>query len=322
MEIEVEDVTALSFADGTPVRAASAVVRFDGGMLIAQDDATSAAWWRDGVVRRVRVLPAVEGLDTFDEASGTKHLKPDLEAAFEVPPGAAPEHTAPGDAASASAVPRDDVVLLGSGSSPARTRAVLLGATEGEPTAAVADLAPLYASVARALDVAPDLLNLEGACVVDGVVRWFHRGLPSAGVPTASVDVDLALLLEAIVGRRAPHEVPVRGARRYDLGSVDGVGLAVTDAVRLDGVRLLVSTAAEDTRDPRDDGPVVASALAVLEGDVVTHTAALPHVEGRVPKVEGLAVVGSDDDHVRLLATIDSDDAAAASLAVTLRVRW
>lgn len=326
MDIELEGVAPLRFADGAPVRAASAVVRLGDGWLVAQDDATHAAWLQGDVrgagwppaVARVRALPPVAGLDTFEEAAGTKHLKPDLEAAFEVP----------GDRA-----PRSDVgvvdasVLLGSGSSPARMRSCFLTLHDGEPVPTVVGLGALYAAVARALDVAPDLLNLEGACVVDDVVRWFHRGLPSAGVPTASVDVDLAALLEAVSGRLPPGQVPVRDARRYDLGTERGVGLAVTDVVRLRDGRLVVSAAAEDTPDPRDDGPVVASALAVLDGDVVTHMTALPHIEGSVPKVEGLAVAeeGTSADgrtEVRLLATVDADDPAAASLAVRLRAVW
>lgn len=325
MEIEVEAVTTLRFADGSPVRAASAVARLGDGWLVVQDDATHAAWVRFGApgepsargsladrpraVDRVRVLPAVTGLDTFEESAGTKHLKPDLEAAFELP--------GDGD--------RDAVVLLGSGSSPARMRAALMSADPGVPDGAsvhVADLAPLYAAVGRALDVVPDLLNLEGACVVDDVLRWFHRGLPSAGVPTASVDVDLAALLEAIAGSGDPAAVPLRDTRRYDLGEVRSVGLAVTDAVRLPDGRILVSAAAEDAPNPRDDGPVVGAVLAVLDGHVVVGTADLPRIDGCAPKVEGLALVGSADDGAHLLATLDADDPAAPSLAVALHVRW
>jgi hypothetical protein len=325
MHVVVEDVTPLRFDDGAPVRAASAVVAFAGGWLVAQDDATHAAWVRDGSVTRVRTLPPVSGLDTFEESAGTKHLKPDLEGAFVVP----------GHSAS--------VALLGSGSSPARMRASLVSHGPDGPRATATDLSPLYASAARALGVAPDVLNFEGACVVGTSVRWFHRGMPSAGVPTASVDVDLAGLLAALTGQGPASAVRLGGVRRYDLGAVDGVGLAVTDAVRLRDGSILVSAAAEDTHDPRDDGPVVASVLAVLGGDGAVRSARLPDVDGAVAKVEGLAVVddragpdgeaatgddggagagGSGAGGVRLLATVDADDATAASLAVTLQVRW
>ncbi|WP_199424349.1 DUF6910 family protein [Actinotalea solisilvae] len=310
MQIEVEGVVPLRFADGAPVRAASAVVPFDAGWLVVQDDATHAAWVShpDGraPVRRVRVLPAVEGHDTFEESAGTKRLKPDLEAAFSVPGTA-------------------DVVLLGSGSSPARMRACRLGrASCGDaPDVAVADLAPLYAAVAHALGEPEDRVNLEGACVLGGTVRWFQRGSPAAGVPTAAVDVRLDTLLRVLAGDVDPGAVRFEAVHRYDLGEARGVGLAVTDAVTLADGRVLVSAAAEDTPDPREDGPVVGSVLAVLDDLAVEHTAPLPHVEGGVPKVEGLAIVSQDaPGDVRLLATLDADDATAPSLAVTLRARW
>ncbi|WP_258726886.1 DUF6910 family protein [Cellulomonas sp. NS3] len=314
MQVEVEHVTALRFDDGTPVRAASAVVAFGGGWLVAQDDATHAAWVRPGGVTPVRALPPVRGLDTFEEARGTKALKPDLEAAFVVPDGLLGDLPG-GDGA---------VVLLGSGSSPARVRGCLLrarGAADAEQPL-VADLAPLYAAVARRLGIEVDLLNLEGACVVGDVLRWFQRGLPDAGVPTASVDVDVRALLAALVGDARPADVPVTGERRYDLGCARGVGLAVTDAVLLADGAVLVSAAAEDTPDPRDDGPVVGSVLAVLDDGLVRDRVDLPHVHGGVAKVEGLGVVEHTGDGVRLLATVDADDPTAPSLAVGLRLRW
>lgn len=310
MQVEVEHVTALRFDDGTPVRAASAVVAFGGGWLVAQDDATHAAWVRPGGVTPVRALPPVRGLDTFEEARGTKALKPDLEAAFAVPDGLR------GGAGA--------VVLLGSGSSPARVRGSLLRppGADGDGGPVVADLTPLYVAVARRLGIDADLLNLEGACVVGDVLRWFQRGLPDAGVPTASVDVDLRALLGALAGDAQAADVPVAGERRYDLGSARGVGLAVTDAVLLADGAVLVSAAAEDTPDPRDDGPVVGSVLAVLDGGVVHDRVDLPHVHGAVAKVEGLGVVEHAADGARLLATVDADDPAEPSLAVGLRVRW
>lgn len=310
MRIDVEEVTALVFDDGAPVRAASAVERLGDGWLVISDDSTHAAWWHDGGVRPVRLLPPVEGHELFDEASGTKHLKPDLEAACSVvtngPSG---------------------VLALGSGSSPRRMRGALVLLAGEDATAVHADLAPLYDVVADALSVAADDLNLEGACAIGPVLRWFHRGLPAAGSPSASVDLELEALVRAVQGEMDPADVAVRHVRRYDLGMVDGVGLAVTDAVALSSRSgaepvLLVSAAAEDTPDPRDDGPVVGSALVLLEGSDVVGAAPLPPLEGRVCKVEGLAVVEESTDRARVLATVDSDDHLAPSVAVRLGVRW
>jgi hypothetical protein len=306
VQIEVEAVTPLRFPDGSPVRAASAVARLGDGQLIAQDDATHAAWLRDdGTVTAVRLLPPVEGLDVFEEASGTKHLKPDLEAACQVNADGTPA-----------------VLLLGSGSSQLRMRSSLVRLDGGEAWTVVTDLAPLYGSVVDALGIEHDQLNMEGACVVGSSLRWFFRGMPSAGLPTASVDLDLERLLAAVTQGADASTVPVSAARHYDLGDVQGVGLAVTDAVVLREGAILVSAAAEDAANAREDGPVVGSALALLSDDDVTDMAVLPDVDGEVPKVEGLSILEHNDSGVRVLATVDADDPEVCSMAVHLRVRW
>ena len=305
MQVELTSVERLRFADGSPVRAASAVALFEDGHLVAQDDATHAAWLRDGVATRLRLLPPVDGLDVFEEATGTKHLKPDLEAACTV--------EVEGDPA---------VVLLGSGSSPARMRSVLVTSSGAGPRVAVADLTPVYAVIAAALGVTADELNMEGACVVGDALRWYHRGLPSAGLPSASVDLELAVVLAAVRGVGDVGAVSVRDVREYDLGEVEGVGLAVTDATALPGGAVLVSAAAEDAPNARDDGPVVGSALVVLDDEQVVDLVELPRVENEVCKVEGISVLDADGKGASLLAVVDADDVTAASLAVRLRIGW
>jgi hypothetical protein len=171
----------------------------------------------------------------------------------------------------------------------------------------VVAMAPVYEAVAAAMGVDHDVLNMEGACPVGDVLRWFHRGLPSAGLPSGSVDVDLAT--GAVVAPRS-----------YELGDIAGVGLAITDAVALPDGAILVSAAAEDSPNPRDDGPVVGSALVRIEDGVVVDQAALPLVRGEVAKVEGLMLLDADPGGVRLLAVVDQDEPTEPSLAMTLRV--
>ena len=298
MRLNVDEVRALRFGDGSPVRAASAVTPFGDGLLVVQDDATHAAWLRPGTVTAVRVLDPVAGLDVFSSAAGTKHLKPDFEAACAVPDGGA--------------------LLLGSGSSAARMRASLVTLDGARPHYTVADLTPVYRRVAAALGLRADQLNLEGACPVGDRLRWFQRGNAAAGAPTACVDVDLTALLAAVTGAGGADQVTIHGVRRYDLGAVDGVTLAVTDAVALPGGRVLVSAAAEDTPNAVDDGPVVGSALALLDDDSVLAVAELPGAY----KVEGLAVRESTASGLRLLAVVDADDPVTPSEQLSIRVRW
>ncbi|MGY2065270.1 DUF6910 family protein [Blastococcus sp. SYSU DS0619] len=303
MRVFVDDTRALRFDDGTPVTAASGVGPLGNGWVVVQDDATTAAWWRpDGVVR-LRVLPPVEGLDVFREAEGTKHLKPDLEVACPAEVDGEPA-----------------ALLLGSGSSPRRMRGVRVRLEAGEPVVRSADLTPLYERVAERLGLPMDAVNLEGASRSGDVVRWFNRGNLRAGVRSASVDVPLAALVGAVLGRGEAAEVPVDRPQEYELGEVEGVGLAVTDAVALPDGRVLLSAAAEDTPNAVDDGPVVATALALVDGDAVVAVAPIPEVGGHVHKVEGLALRDVGDGVVRLLAVVDDDDPAAPSAALDLRV--
>jgi len=287
------------------VRAASAVVPLGDGHLVVSDDATHAAWFRPGAQpARVRLLPPVDGHEVFDEESGTKDLKPDLETACEV--------SRDGDTG---------VLVMGSGSSPRRMRWCLLRLADGQPDVVVADMAPVYGSVATALDVDPDVLNLEGACVVGRSLRWFHRGLPPAGLMSGSVDLDLDAVWSAALGQADAADLRVTRPRQYDLGAVDGVGLAITDVVALPGGDLLACAAAEDSPNPRDDGPVTATALARIRGDRVDEVVPLPRLDGRILKVEGLMVLHADATEAALLAVTDVDDPDAPSRAATIVVR-
>jgi len=295
MRLVVEERRALSFPDGSPVRAASAVVPFGGGWLVVQDDATHAAWLRAGTIDPVRVVDAVDGLEVFSEVGGTKHLKPDFEAACPV--------TVDGVEAA---------LLLGSGSSPARMRASLLRLdAAGAPYVMVLDLTPVYRAIAAALGLADDQLNLEGACVLGDRLRWFQRANVAVGAPSVCADVGLAALLAATAG-------PVGPVRHYDLGRVRGVALAITDAVPVGDGLVLVSAVAEDTPNAIDDGPVVAAALALLDDFGVRAVVELPGA----PKVEGLAVIEPTGDGVRVIAVVDADDPAAPSSQLTIKISW
>jgi hypothetical protein len=303
MRVYVDGVRALRFDDGTPVTAASGIAPLGDGWLIAQDDATFAAWRRDGSVAPVRVLPPLEGLDRFSEAAGTKRLKPDLEAAC------------PAEVDGESAV-----LLLGSGSTSRRMRGVLVRLGDGEPTAQAGDLGPLYERVAQRLGVPLGHLNLEGASRHGATVRWFNRGNLAAGVRSGSVDVALDALVDAVLGQAGAAAVTIGPPRRYDLGEVEGVGLEVTDAIALPDGRLLLSAAAEDSPNAVDDGPVVATALALVDGEDVVAVAPIPEVRGHVHKIEGLAARGFGDGEVHLLAVVDDDDPGTPSSEIDLRV--
>jgi hypothetical protein len=303
VRIFVDGVRALFFDDGTPVTAASGIAPLGDGWLIAQDDATFAAWHRPGSVTPVRVLAPVEGHDRFSQARGTKHLKPDLEVACPAEVDGEPA-----------------VLLLGSGSSPRRMRGVLVRLDGDCPVAHSLDLDPLYARAARRLGLPTDQLNLEGASRHGSVLRWFNRGNLAAGVPSGSVEVPLEPLVAAVLGRGSADDVPVERPQTYELGEVEGVGLAVTDAIALPDGRGLLSAAAEDTPNAVDDGRVVATAMVLVDGAKVLAVAPIPEVGGRVHKVEGLALRVVRGGEAHLLAVVDDDDPTSPSAELALRV--
>jgi hypothetical protein len=302
VRVFVDEVRSLRFDDGTPVSAASGLAPLGDGWLIAQDDATVAAWRRPGGVTPVRVLPPVAGLDRFTQAQGTKHLKPDLEMVCP-----------------AEVDGRPGVLLLGSGSTTRRMRGAVVWLEDDEPVVRAGDLRLLYERAAARLGLPLEHLNLEGSARDGDLVRWFNRGNLAAGVPSAGVQVPLEGLVAAVLGRADPGTVPVDRPQVYDLGAVDGVGLAVTDAVALPDGRMIVSAAAEDTPNAVDDGPVVATALALLDGDTVLDIGPIPEVDGHVHKIEGLALREVRDGQVQLLAVVDDDDPDVPSAEIDLR---
>jgi hypothetical protein len=174
--------------------------------------------------------------------------------------------------------------------------------------------------VAQRLGLSLEHLNLEGASRHEATVRWFNRGNLAAGVRSGSVDVPLDALVGVVLGRAEVGSVTVERPRTYDLGEVEGVGLAVTDAVALPDGRVLLSAAAEDTPNAVDDGPVVATAVALVDGEEVLAVAPIPEVLGRVHKIEGLALRETRDDEAHLLAVVDDDDPTTPSSEIDLRV--
>lgn len=291
----------LTFASGAPVRAASAVTRLHDHWVIAQDDATHAAVWRGGPAEPLRLFPSIQGADTFSAADGTKRLKPDVESACTLP-----------------VTGSEGALLLGSGSLDTRMRAALVTRGRDGWQVTAAELAPLYERVADALGIAMDLLNLEGACLVGSALRWFQRG-HAAGAASAAVDVAFPALLAAVTGDGSSDAVAVTAAATYDLGEVAGVPLAITDAAALPDGRIVVSAAAEDAPDPVADGPIVGSAIALIDHHGVVDVMQLPRApDGPVWKVEGLGFRSMTGNRIRLLAVVDQDDPDESSVALSM----
>jgi len=265
------------------VRAGSALVQVGGRLLLVQDDALSVVWLGlpgDGE------CPALEHV-VLEGHGGPlpKPEKPDFEIAL-VGPGGAP-------------------YVLGSGSKATRRRIARLDPVSGR--ASLIEAAALYEAVEAALGELP---NLEGATLVAGALRLFHRRAGAEARATATVDV----AVEALDG----GPVAVLGVTRWDLGALlrdigpgappRRVPLSFTDAAPGPDGRLYYLAVAEDTPSAIDDGPVIGAAVGVLESE---HARWAPLVEAdgtpSVRKPEGLAL--AEDGRTAFVVT-DPDDAS------------
>ncbi|TJZ80342.1 hypothetical protein FCG67_05650 [Rhodococcus oryzae] len=241
------------------VRAGSALVRVGDRLLAVQDDAFCAAWI-DLPGLGVTRLPL-----SGDGVALAKKDKPDFESALRAPDGS--------------------IRLLGSGSLENRCTLARIDPDDGSVT--LHEFPAIYDSVRLALGLA-DRPNIEGAAVDGSRLRLFHRGAGSA----ASACVDLPL---GVLDGDRPQ---VLGFTWFELGTLDGVGLGVTDAAVLSHDRTMFLAAAELTDDAIADGPVAGAAVGLIDGvgdPLSVRWTRLLESDGRpsVRKVEGLAV---DDD--------------------------
>lgn len=254
--------------------------------LIADDELALTIYSRDGS-RLIAQVPIFPG-----ELPGTpaerKRAKPDLECLALVAP-----HT---------------LLVLGSGSTPARMRGAMMAlGDDGVGPPLPVELGPIYGKLAPHFP----RLNIEGAAVAGNRLRLLQRGNGRDGV-NAVIDVDLAGFLAALLAGRPPGGWLVRGVTAVDLGALGGVPLGFTDAAPLGDGRLVFAAVAEAAPDAYHDGPCAGSVVGVLAGDRVE---ALEPLDVAA-KIEGVHVLPGGN----LLLCSDADDPGVA--AALYDVAW
>lgn len=252
------------------VAAASGLLVGRQGLRVVADDQTTLTHASRRGVARGRLALVDDVLPS--EHRALKAAKPDFEALADVPGLGA--------------------LAIGSGSTPARDRAVLIQGARTTPV----DLAPLYGTLrARFGD-----LNVEGAGVVGDRLALATRRSGSSGA-NRLVLLDLARTRRALRSRspRLGGDLIV-DVLPVDLGTLDGVPLGLTDLAPWKG-GLLFAAAAEKTDDPVEDGVCVGSCVGWMDpsGRVRASYAVSP----RGIKLEGIAARGH-----RLVAVTDADD--------------
>jgi hypothetical protein len=257
------------------VSAASAIVVREPWLFIAADDETALDVVRltDGV--RVRRIPLMDRPLPADPRT-RKAAKPDFEAMAWLPEG--------------------ELLVLGSGSTPARTTAVIVDRW-GEGVPRPVDFAPVIDAVrARIGEV-----NFEGAAAAGPLLRLLSRG--DGGRKSFVVDLDLKETAYALSNGRCSSALVVE-CSEVTIGELVGVPLSFTDAapVSPSSTRLLFTAAAEDTANAYDDGPCAGSVMGLLgEDGGVEH---LEAIDAPV-KVEGIA---RSSCGAKLYLVADADD--------------
>jgi len=290
------------------VRAASAVRRWQGRLVLVQDDVNVLALHDDAGEVEPRLLPWGEGRRrVFDEARGNKHDKLDLEAGLVLPDGR--------------------FVALGSGSTPRRERVVVAWPQFGRIE--LRDASPMYAALRADRAFSGAELNLEGATVVGDRLWLFQRGNGAATATAEAVDATAELELDEWIawldGRgRFPSCSRVT---TYDLGHSQGVRLGFTDATALPDGRVAFVAVAEASPDAVRDGEVVGCRFGVIAGDDVrvcdvTDSTGEPSrlkLEGLEPDVAG----GAPGEPLRSFwVAVDMDRPEHPAMLGGLRVAW
>ena len=225
-----------------------------------------------------------------------KKLKPDLEVLVLLPPVAEYPHGA--------------LLAMGSGSLAPRCQAVLISLdAAGEPAGAAKiplDLQALYEPLRSHFDD----LNIEGAFVMEGEFHLLQRG--NNGTPaSARISYPWPPLARWLTGQAALPP-PASSIRVFELGSVQGVPLSISDAAALHAGSWVFCAVAENTSDSYHDGACLASTVGLINarGELVQQY----RLQG-APKVEGIAVIttndqGSDEagNALELLLVTDADD--------------
>jgi hypothetical protein len=265
------------------VSAASGIVRRGQQLYVIADDELDLAVYDLSGTRtdRIALLPG----QLPQEHAARKAAKPDFEALV--------------------ALPDDSLLVLGSGSTPARRRGLWLQLTAAGVHGCVIDLAQLYVALLGQL---PEL-NIEAGAVLGAHLYLGSRG-NGTQLDNVLLQLDLARALESLARGHSLGADCVVGLHHVLLGELDGVPLSLTDLTVHEG-GLAFCAAAEASANTYDDGACAGSVIGKLSpqglaSEVVRVSSEL--------KLEGLCSAGPRE----LYAVADADDphARAPLLAI------
>jgi hypothetical protein len=285
------------------VRAGSGLTLWRGWRVVVQDDVHALALVDPAshTVHSVPLPAGPDGVRTFGDDRGNKHLKKDLEACLTLPDGR--------------------LVALGSGSTTGRQRIVVMS---DDLSIRVIDGASLFGHLRARGDFSGAELNIEGAAVAAGALHLFQRGNGASREGLRAINAIGTVSLEAFVAwldGLGPSPSLV-AACEVDLGLLGGVPLGFTDAAALPNGHLAFLAGAEASPDTYSDGVVVGSCIGLVD-PALGRVIVAPIVDDKgVPtrlKLEGLSFEGLNaDGHACFGVVADMDTPDVPSLFAEL----
>jgi hypothetical protein len=281
------------------VASASGVVARGDFVYVIGDELLDLAVFRLSAGEPGTLVNALAG-DLPEDEDERKSEKADLEALTALPPF--------------EGAPNGMLCGLGSGSGAKRNRGFVWplaadGGLDGQPTEI--DLTPVYDLLRE--DV-PEL-NVEGAAVLGERLWLLHRG-NHRDSRSVIAELSLADVMESIMGDRKvdPHELAA--IRAYDLGDLDGVELAFSDATTVTSDLLVFTASAEAQGHDGPDGEIRGSVVGTI--DVEGHVRRLRTIDRRY-KVEGVdARVDTGVVDFLFVCDQDEDETASPLLSATM----
>lgn len=274
------------------IASASGVVRRGDFVYVIGDDLLQLGVFRSSVPEPGETVQVLTGA-LPDDAQARSDAKPDLEALTVLPPFRDHAYGA--------------LLGLGSGSGPERDRGFVWGlAADGSLMGEVRDLdlAPLFSALRGQIDA----LNVEGACVMGDRLWIMHRGnWGSSGNVVA--ELSLERVMNSILGDAQIDPGELAALRSYELGDLDGIPLAFSDATPLGGDLLVFTASAEDPGADGRDGAIRGSVVGSIDLD--GNVRRMRTIDRRW-KVEGVHA-SVDTEVMDFVFVCDQDDPGAPS---------
>ena len=207
---------------------------------------------------------------------------------------------------------KDYLLVIGSGSKPAREKAFVINLNDPDDVMAYS-LSSLY-EVFRSDNsiTGGEKLNIEGLASDDSKLFLFQRG--NIGGKNVMIEIATEDFLKVINGGKIPDYKLVQ----FNLPSIQGIPSGFSGATYMADSGLLIYTASvEDTENEIDDGKVMGSLVGIIDmgKDKSAKNVFLKQNGGFLPvKIESLTIHSKNRENEFILATVTDNDQGGSEL--------